>query len=72
MVLSGLATGASGSAFPGSQDRPGRDVAPVDKLSVVLVALLGVIFLGDHLSLRAWLGVVLITSVVLLIALRPA
>jgi transporter family protein len=48
------------------------EVAPVEKLSVVLVALFGVIFLSEHLSLRAWLGIVLITSGVVLIALKPA
>ena len=35
-------------------------VAPVDKMSVVLVAIFGVLFLGEHLSPMNWLGVALI------------
>ena len=38
---------------------PVSRVAPIDKLSVVLVALLGVLVLGEQLSVRGWLGVVL-------------
>jgi transporter family protein len=32
-------------------------VAPIDKLSVVLVALFGVVFLGERPSLNGWLGI---------------
>ena len=72
LVLSGLATGASWLCyFRALRIGQAAEVAPVDKLSVVFVALFGVIFLGEHLSLRAWLGIVLITSGVVLIALRP-
>jgi len=35
-------------------------VAPIDKLSVVLVALFGVVFLGERPSLNGWLGIALI------------
>jgi bacterial/archaeal transporter family protein len=45
-------------------------VAPIDKLSIVFVALFGVIFLGERLSLANWAGVVLMTGGLLLIALR--
>ena len=45
-------------------------VAPVDKLSVVLVALFGATFLGEHLSLPNWAGVVLIAVGALLVAYR--
>ena len=31
-------------------------MAPIDKLSVVLVALFGVVFLGERPSLNGWLG----------------
>ena len=34
----------------------------MDKLSVVLVAVLGVILLGEKLDLRQWGGIVLITA----------
>jgi transporter family protein len=37
-------------------------VAPIDKLSVVLVAILGVAFLGEHLSARGWVGIALIAA----------
>ena len=73
LVLSGLATGASWlcyfRALSLGQD---AEVAPVEKLSVVLVALFGVLFLSEHLTARAWLGILLITSGVVLIAYRPA
>jgi transporter family protein len=39
---------------------------------VVLIALAGVLFLGAQLSLRAWLGVALIITGVVLVAIRPA
>lgn len=60
LVLSGLATGASWLCyFQALKLGPVSRVAPIDKLSVVLVALLGVLVLGEQLSLRGWLGVVL-------------
>ena len=37
-------------------------VAPLDKLSVVLVAIFGVGFLGERLSLVNWLGIALIAA----------
>jgi len=45
-------------------------VAPIDKLSIVFVALFGVIFLGERLSLANWAGVILMTGGMLLIAFR--
>jgi len=45
-------------------------VAPVDKLSVILVALFGVTFLGERLSATNWLGVALVGGGVLLLTLR--
>src|SRR5262245_10500507 len=42
---------------------------PVDKLSIVLVALFGVVFLGEQLTLPNWLGVILIVAGVVMIAL---
>ena len=41
----------------------------VDKLSVVLVAVFGVAFLGEHLAPHNWLGIALITGGAILIAL---
>jgi transporter family protein len=60
LVLSGLATGASWLCyFQALQFGPVSRVAPIDKLSVVLVAVLGVLVLGEQLSVRSWIGVLL-------------
>jgi transporter family protein len=73
LILSGLATGASWLCyFRALSLGQAAQVAPVEKISVVLVAIFGVAFLGEHLSPRAWLGVALITSGVILIALKSA
>ncbi len=70
LALSGLATGASWVCyFRAMQLGDAARVAPVDKLSVVLVAALGVMFLGEHLTLHNWLGVLLVTIGVALIAM---
>ncbi len=42
-------------------------VAPIDKLSVVLVAIFGVVFLGERLTAFNWLGVMLIAAGALLV-----
>jgi bacterial/archaeal transporter family protein len=70
LVLSGLATGASWLCyFRALALGPVSRVAPIDKLSVVLVALLGATLLGEQLSLRAWIGVALIGLGGVLVAL---
>jgi transporter family protein len=70
LLLSGLATGASWLCyFRALQLGNAGQVAPIDKLSVVLVALFGTVFLGEHLSLGNWLGVALIAAGALLVAL---
>ena len=69
LALSGCATGASWICyFRALQLGDASRVAPVDKLSVVLVAVFGVIFLGEHLSFHSWLGVLLIAGGVILLA----
>lgn len=45
-------------------------VAPIDKLSVVLVAVFGVIFLGERLSGMNWFGVALIATGAVLVAYK--
>ena len=45
-------------------------VAPVDKLSVVLVAVFATAFLGERPGLREWLGITLVGGGVLLLSLR--
>jgi len=70
LALSGLATGASWICyFRALKIGDAARVAPIDKLSVVLVAVLGVAFLGEHLSTRGWLGIVLIGAGAVLVAL---
>ena len=71
LVLSGLGTGASWICyFRALKLGPATLVAPIDKLSVVLVALFGVVFLGERPSLNGWLGIALITAGAVLIAFR--
>jgi transporter family protein len=69
LILSGLATGASWLCyFRALKMGDAARVAPIDKLSVVLVALFGVAFLGEKLSLANWAGVALVGAGALLIA----
>ena len=69
--LSGLATGASWLCyFRALKIGDAARVAPVDKLSVVLVALFGVTFLGEKLSGPNWLGVALIGAGAILVAYK--
>ena len=71
LVLSGVATGASWVCyFRALKIGDAARVAPVDKLSVVLVAIFGVIFLGEKLSTPNWLGVALIAAGAVLVAYR--
>ena len=69
--LSGLATGASWLCyFRALKLGNASQVAPIDKLSVVLVALLGVTLLGERLSPANWAGIVLIAAGAILVGLR--
>lgn len=71
LVLSGLGTGASWLCyFRALKLGPATMVAPIDKLSVVLVALFGVIFLGERPSFQGWLGIALIAAGAVLIAFK--
>jgi bacterial/archaeal transporter family protein len=71
LTLSGLATGASWLCyFRALKLGDAARVAPLDKLSVVLVAVLGTAFLGEHLSVKNWLGVAMIAGGAVLVALR--
>jgi transporter family protein len=63
LVLSGLATGASWWCyFRALNVGDAARVAPLDKLSVVLVALFGVLFLGERLAPVNWLGILMIAA----------
>jgi bacterial/archaeal transporter family protein len=71
LLLSGLGTGASWLCyFRALKLGPATLVAPIDKLSVVLVALFGVAFLGERPSLNGWIGIALISAGAVLIALK--
>ena len=71
LTLSGLATGASWLCyFRALKLGDAARVAPIDKLSVVLVAVFAVLFLGERLSGPNWLGVALIAAGAVLVAWR--
>ena len=71
LLLSGLGTGASWLCyFRALKLGPATLVAPIDKLSVVLVAVFGVVFLGERPSLQGWLGIALIAVGAVLIAVK--
>jgi transporter family protein len=71
LLLSGLATGLSWVCyFRAMKLGQAAQVAPIDKLSVVLVAVFAAIFLGERLSPAAWSGVGLIAAGVVLVALN--
>ena len=71
LVLSGLGTGASWLCyFRALKLGPATLVAPVDKLSVVMVALFGVALLGERPSLNGWLGIGLIAAGAVLIVFK--
>jgi transporter family protein len=69
LILSGLATGASWVCyFRAMKLGDAARVAPVDKLSVVLVAIFAAIFLGERMSLTGWSGVALIAAGAVMVA----
>jgi bacterial/archaeal transporter family protein len=71
LLLSGLGTGASWLCyFRALKLGPATLVAPIDKLSVVLVALFGVVFLGERPSLYGWLGIALIAAGAVIIVVK--
>ena len=71
LVLSGLATGASWVCyFRALKLGQAAQVAPIDKMSVVLVAIFGTLFLGERLSAANWAGVALIAGGAVLVAYR--
>lgn len=71
LVLSGLATGASWVCyFRALKVGDASQVAPVDKLSVVLVAVFAVLFLHERPSLREWLGILMVGAGALVLALK--
>jgi transporter family protein len=71
LTLSGLATGASWLCyFRALKLGNAAQVAPIDKLSVVFVAIFAAIFLGEQLSPLAWVGVGLIGAGAIIVAVN--
>lgn len=71
LVISGLATGASWLAyFKALQMGEASKVAPVDKFSIFLVALMAFVFLKERPNVQEWLGIGLICAGVLILALK--
>ena len=70
LILSGFATGASWICyFRALKIGEASRVAPIDKLSVVLVALFGVTLLGERISLLNASGIALIAIGAVLVAI---
>ena len=68
--LSGLATCASWICFYRAlQIGDASKVIVIDKFSIVLVAIFAVIFLGEKTLMKDWIGILLVTSGLILIAL---
>ena len=71
LALSGLATGASWVCyFRALKIGDASKVAPVDKLSLVLVAVFAFAFLGERPSLREWTGIAMVAGGVLVLAFK--
>ena len=71
LMLSGIATGLSWVCyFHALQAGPASRVAPIDKLSVVLVMVFAALFLGEHLTWSRILGGALITAGALVVAME--
>src|SRR5271156_2014032 len=71
LILSGLGTGASWLCyFRALKLGPASMVAPIDKLSVVLVALFAFAFLGERPSATGWMGIGLIAAGAAIIAIK--
>ena len=71
LVLSGLATGASWTCyFRALKLGDASKVAPVDKLSLVLVVVIAFVFLGERPSTQEWIGILMIGAGVMVLALK--
>ena len=69
LILSGIATGLSWLCyFRALQLGEASEVAPVDKLSVVIAIALAAIFLHEHLTWHHWVGGGLILTGALVLA----
>jgi transporter family protein len=70
LVLSGVATGLSWLCYYRAlQLAPASQVAPIDKLSVVLVVIFAALFLGEPLNWKVGIGATLVGVGALVLAL---
>lgn len=71
LVLSGLATGASWTCyFRALKVGDASKVAPVDKLSLLLVVIIAVVFLDERPSVQEWVGIFMVGAGVMVLALK--
>jgi transporter family protein len=71
LALSGLATGASWLCYYHALKLgPASGVAPIDKMSVVLVAIFAATLLGERLMVRNWVGIAMMAVGAVLVAVR--
>ena len=71
LTLSGLATGASWVCyFRALKMGEASKVAPVDKLSLVLVAIFAFWFLDERPSIREWVGIMMVAAGVVVLAFK--
>ncbi len=70
LILSGVATGLSWLCYYRAlQLAPASRVAPIDKLSVVLVVVFAVAFLGEKLSWKVAIGATLVAAGAIVMAI---
>ncbi len=71
LILSGFATGASWVCyFRALKVGEASKVAPVDKLSLVLVAVFAVAFLGERPTIREWVGILMVAGGIFILAIK--
>jgi len=71
LALSGLATGASWVCyFRALKVGEASKVAPIDKLSLLLVAVFAFLFLNERPSAREWVGILMMGVGVLILAYK--
>ncbi len=69
--LSGLATGASWVCyFRALKVGDASKVAPIDKLSLILVAIFAFVFLDERPSVREWLGILMVAGGVIVLGFK--
>ena len=71
LALSGLAASTSWiCSFRALKIGDASKVVPVDKLSVVLIAIFAFIFLGERPSIREWTGILMIGAGIIVLAFK--